>query len=88
MNAAATAKRLAAQCPGAQTPALRAATAPHPFTDRQLEVISLAARGLSNKEIADRLTMSTRSVEGHIYRASQRVGATNREQLITILQGP
>jgi DNA-binding NarL/FixJ family response regulator len=60
---------------------------PQPFTDRQREIISLAAQGLSNKEIADRLTMSVRSVEGHLFRASQRVGANNREQLISILQG-
>jgi DNA-binding NarL/FixJ family response regulator len=58
-----------------------------PFTDRQREIISLAARGLSNKGIADQLTMSVRSVEGHLFRASQRVGANNREQLIAMLNG-
>lgn len=87
MSASATVERLAAQCQGAQTPALRAAAAPQPFTARQREIISLAAQGLSNKEIADRLTMSKRSVEGHLFRASQRVGANSREQLIGILQG-
>jgi DNA-binding CsgD family transcriptional regulator len=87
MTASATARRLAAECQGAETPALRAAMTPQPFTERQREIISLAAQGLSNKEIADRLTMSIRSVEGHLFRASQRVGANNREQLISILQG-
>ena len=87
MSASATAQRLAAECQGAQTPALRAATTPQPFTARQREIISLAAQGLSNKEIADRLIMSIRSVEGHLFRASQRVGANSREQLISILQG-
>ena len=47
------------------------------FTVRQREIISLAAQGLSNKEIADPLTMSIRSVEGHLFRASQRVRANN-----------
>jgi DNA-binding NarL/FixJ family response regulator len=70
-----------------QTPAIRAATTAPPFTARQREIISLAAQGLSNKKIADRLTMSVRSVEGHLFRASQRVAANNREQLISILQG-
>lgn len=88
MNASATTKRLAAECQGAQTPALRAAAAPQPFTDRQREIISLAARGLTNKQIADRLAMSTRSVEGHLFRASQRVGANSRDQLISLLQSP
>jgi DNA-binding NarL/FixJ family response regulator len=87
MNASAIVERLAAECQGGQTPALRAAAAPQPFTARQREIISLAAQGLSNKEIADRLTMSKRSVEGHLFRASQRVGANSREQLISILQG-
>jgi DNA-binding NarL/FixJ family response regulator len=87
MGAAATAQRLAAECQGAQTPALRAATTPQPFTTRQREIISLAAQGLSNKDIADRLTMSIRSVEGHLFRACQRVGVNNREQLISVLRG-
>jgi DNA-binding NarL/FixJ family response regulator len=87
MSASATVQRLAAECRGAQTPALRAVPTPPPFTDRQREIISLAAQGLSNREIARQLTMSIRSIEGHLFRASQRVGANNREQLITILQG-
>jgi DNA-binding NarL/FixJ family response regulator len=87
MTASATAQRLATECQGAQTPALRAATTHQLFTDRQREIISLAAQGLPNKEIADRLAMSTRSVEGHLFRASQRVGANSREQLISILHG-
>jgi DNA-binding NarL/FixJ family response regulator len=87
LSASATAERLAAECQGAQTPALLAATTEQPFTDRQREIILLAAQGHSNKEIADRLTMSIRSVEGHLFRASQRVGANSREQLISIIQG-
>jgi DNA-binding CsgD family transcriptional regulator len=87
MNASATTQRLATECQGAQTPALRAAMTPQPFTDRQREIISLAAQGLSNTEIADRLAMSKRSVEGHLFRASQRVAAKTREQLISILNG-
>jgi DNA-binding NarL/FixJ family response regulator len=86
-SASATAQRLAAECQGAQTPALRAAATPQRFTARQSEIISLAAQGLSNKEVAERLVMSVRSVEGHLFRASQRVGANNREQLIAILRG-
>lgn len=85
MNAEAVARRLAGQCRGA-TPALRAATTTQPFTPRQHEIISLAAHGLSNKEIAERLMVSTRSVEGHLFRASQRVGAKNRGQLIAVLR--
>jgi DNA-binding CsgD family transcriptional regulator len=87
MSASTTAKRLAAECRGAETPALKTLTWSQPFTARQTEIISLAAQGLSNKEIAHRLTMSIRSIEGHLFRASQRVGANSRDQLISILQG-
>ena len=87
LSASAKAERLATECQGAQTPALIAATTSQPFTTRQREIISLAAQGLSNQEIADRLTVSIRSVEGHLFRASQRVGANNREQLISIMHG-
>lgn len=87
LNASATVGRLAAECQGAQTPAIRATMTPRPFTARQREIITLAAQGLSNKEIAGRLTMSIRSIEGHLFRASLRVGANSREQLISILHG-
>jgi DNA-binding CsgD family transcriptional regulator len=86
MSASATAQRLAAECHRADTPALQAAMAPQPFTARQREIISLAAQGLSNKQMADRLTVSIRSIEGHLFRACQRVGANNREQLISVLR--
>jgi DNA-binding CsgD family transcriptional regulator len=87
LTASATAQRLAAECQGLQTPALRAAATPQSFTARQREIIALAAQGLSNKEVAARLTMSIRSVEGHLFRASQRVGANGRDELIAILRG-
>jgi DNA-binding CsgD family transcriptional regulator len=87
MSASAAVQRLTAECQGAQTPAIQAAATPKPFTARQREIISLAAQGLSNKVIADRLTMSIRSVEGHLFRACQRVGANSREQLISMLHG-
>jgi DNA-binding CsgD family transcriptional regulator len=87
LSASAIAQRLATECQGAVTPALRTVTTPQPFTARQREIISLAAQGLSNKQIAERLTMSIRSIEGHLFRASQRVGANSRDQLISILRG-
>lgn len=75
VTATATAQRLAADCGGADTPALRAGAAPLPITARQREIISLAAQGLTNNQIANRLTMSVRSVQGHLFRASQRLGS-------------
>lgn len=55
------------------------------FTPRQREIILLVAQGLSNRQIAEQLTMSVRSVEGHLFRASQRVGASSRDELVARL---
>jgi DNA-binding CsgD family transcriptional regulator len=84
--AAAIAHELANECGGLCTPALRSQLR-IPLRGRQRDVIELAAAGLSNREIAERLVMSVRTVEGHVYRACQRVGATTREELAAILRG-
>ncbi|WP_308190309.1 helix-turn-helix transcriptional regulator [Pseudonocardia sp. TRM90224] len=78
LAAATRAHRLAAECEGAVTPALRALDQPLPLTDREREVAALAATGLPNREIAERLTLSVRTVEGHLYRACHKLGVTDR----------
>jgi len=88
MYAAALARELADACGGLCTPALRTRVGV-PLTGREREVIELVTAGLSNRDIADRLVMSVRTVEGHVYRACQRVGATSRADLAEILRaGP
>ena len=86
LYAASIAGQLAAECGGLCTPATRSPMSPTPLTDRQREVAELVVAGLSNKEIADRLVTSVRTVEGHLYRACQRVGATSREDLAAIMR--
>jgi len=86
--AAAVAKELSDACGGLCTPALRS-PASQPLTGRQREIVELVLAGMSNRQIADRLVMSVRSVEGHVYRACQRVGASSREELASIARaGP
>lgn len=88
LYAAAVARELAAECGGLCTPALRN-PAGQPLTDRQREIVEFVVAGLSNREIAARLVMSVRSVEGHLYRACQRVGATSRDELAAVIRaGP
>lgn len=86
LYAAALARELADACGGLCTPALRTPVSV-PLTGREREVVELVATGLSNRDIAERLVMSVRTVEGHVYHACQRVGATSREDLATILVG-
>ena len=85
--ATAQAQRLGEACEGARTPALTAVAHPLPLTEREREIVTLAARGLSNREIADRLTVSVRTVEGHLYRAGSKLGAGDRSKLKAILEG-
>jgi Bacterial regulatory proteins, luxR family len=40
---------------------------------------------LFNSEIADALTLSARTIEGHIYRACARVGAATRTELAQVV---
>jgi DNA-binding CsgD family transcriptional regulator len=81
------AHQLAEACEGARTPALAALTAPPSLTDREREVIALVARGLSNRQIAERLVVSVRTVEGHLYRACAKLGTSERNQLAALLGG-
>ncbi|WP_250008305.1 response regulator transcription factor [Actinoplanes sp. M2I2] len=54
------------------------------LTDREREMTALAAHGLSNQEIADRLTVSPLTVRTHIHRAMTKVGARDRAQLVVV----
>ena len=75
LSAQECADRLAQRCGSAKTPALRALKTA-PLTARQREILDLASQGLSNKQIAARLNLSVRSVEGHRYRASKKKYST------------
>ncbi len=70
---------------GAATPALREASEPLPFTDREVEIVMLIGEGLSNREVAERLTLSVRTVESHIYRAMTKTGTTSRDELAALM---
>jgi DNA-binding NarL/FixJ family response regulator len=83
-TAATRAHRLAQACEGARTPAL---ATPLPLTSREREIVTLAAGGLSNRQIADRLVVSVRTVEGHLYRACTKLGTSDRAELAALLRG-
>jgi DNA-binding NarL/FixJ family response regulator len=52
------------------------------LTEREREVVSLVARGLTNHEIADRLVVSPATARTHVSRAMVKLGARDRSQLV------
>jgi DNA-binding NarL/FixJ family response regulator len=86
-TAATRAHRLAQACEDARTPALAALAAPLALTHREREIVTLAAGGLSNREIAQRLVVSVRTVENHLYRACTKLGTSDRAELAALLHG-
>jgi len=75
---------LAEQCEGARTPALFT-SATTPLTQREREVAALAAAGLGNRAIAERLFVSLRTVENHLQRIYDKLGVAGREELTAAL---
>lgn len=59
------------------------------LTTREREVLHLAAEGLTNVEIADRLVVSPRTVESHRANLMQKLGLRNQTDLVryTIRRG-
>jgi ATP/maltotriose-dependent transcriptional regulator MalT len=69
-----------------RTPAVAAAARPLPISDREREIAMLVAAGWSNHQVADRLVVSVRTVEGHLYRIFAKLGIDDRDQLIHLLR--
>jgi len=52
------------------------------LSDRELDVIRLAAKGLTNKEIADSLHLSYRTIEGHLRDIFNKLGVGSRTEAV------
>ncbi|TMR25586.1 hypothetical protein ETD86_00155 [Nonomuraea turkmeniaca] len=75
---------LAKRCSGGTTPALVELATPE-LTPRQREIVQLAAAGLTNRQIADRLTLSTRTAANHLQAAYDKLGVNDRTQVGRLL---
>ena len=75
--------RLIGACEGARTPAL-ARMSLVPLTQREREVAVLAARGLTNRRIAESLVISVRTVDNHLSHAYAKLGIATRGELVPL----
>src|SRR5581483_3781787 len=69
--------RAVVEAAGRPAPPIRAPR-PAGLSDRQVEVLRLVARGLSNPQIAERLVISRRTAEHHVQDVYARIGVSSR----------
>jgi DNA-binding NarL/FixJ family response regulator len=80
--------RKLAMLPDSQGPGSAGTDTPR-LTDRETEVLRLVAKGLSYKQIADRLVLSHRTVQNHVQNTLNKLQLHNRVELVryAIAQG-
>jgi len=56
--------------------------AAEPLSEREMEVLKLAAKGMSNKDIADHLFLSPRTVQAHLGHIFNKLAVASRTEAI------
>jgi len=85
--AARTASEWAGRCEGSLSSVGSLPGSTH-LTKREREIATLAATGISNKEIAERMVLSSRTVANHLYNAYAKLGVSDRADLDAALGNP
>ena len=57
------------------------------LTQREEAIVSLVAEGMKNREIAEALKLSEHTVKNHLFRVFEKLGISNRAELILYLIG-
>jgi NarL family two-component system response regulator LiaR len=57
------------------------------ISERELEILRFAAVGLRNKEIAERLFLSQRTIEGHLSHVFNKLGVNSRTEAVVYAAG-
>ncbi|HRZ26972.1 MAG TPA: LuxR C-terminal-related transcriptional regulator [Spirochaetota bacterium] len=58
----------------------------HKITDRQMDIITMALSGLSNRELAARLNISEKTVENHMINIYNKLGVNNKIELYNLVK--
>lgn len=66
----------------AVTPLASANKTTEPLSEREMEILKLAARGISNKDIADKLFLSPRTVQVHLGNIFNKLGVASRTEAV------
>jgi len=53
-----------------------------PLSEREMEVLKLAAKGVNNKDIAEQLFLSPRTVQAHIGNIFGKLGVASRTEAV------
>ncbi len=56
-----------------------------PLTDREMEVLTMVLQGATNREIADKSSISERTVKTHLYRVYKKLKVKSRTKAIALL---
>lgn len=84
---AAASGELANRCEGAASPLVAEPPLRDRLSGREREIAELAARGMTNRDIAEELVVSERTVESHLYRVFAKLGVSARGEL-SVRLGP
>jgi DNA-binding CsgD family transcriptional regulator len=75
------AHQLIESCEGVRPPGTRREPELAALTNREREIATLAAQGLTSRQIAEQLSLSTRTIDNHLQNAFGKLGVTGRHEL-------